>query len=75
MVPRVAMEEVPMSDAWREIAEAAGELGDAMNEALGFPVCAEPCSHGGRCSLLADHNGDHVALGSDDRELCRWEGK
>lgn len=56
-----------------EVGQFLVELGDVLNEALGNPVCAEPCSHGGRCSLLTDHEGDHVALGSGDKELCRWE--
>lgn len=48
-------------------------LSDALNEILGQPTCPAPCEHGGRCSLENGHDGVHVSIGSDSKELCQWE--
>ena len=35
--------------------------------------CAEVCSHGGTCSLLAEHPGLHETHGPRGTVHCRWE--
>ena len=34
--------------------------------------CWESCSHGGSCSLEADHNGPHQSMGTRGQVFCTW---
>lgn len=38
------------------------------------PECLATCQHGGRCTLLEDHEGQHEswAVGRVDPLLCSW---
>jgi hypothetical protein len=48
-------------------------LSDALNEALGHPICSAPCGHGqGACSLPTDHEGDHETHGIGGEVFCTW---
>jgi hypothetical protein len=51
-----------------EFLEAIGILADAVNEVLGYPICAVRCEHNGSCTLATGHEGQHDSDGN-----CQWE--
>ena len=35
--------------------------------------CAEPCEHGGICTLPHGHDGDHESHGTNGKIYCTWK--
>ena len=55
------------------VADMLRVIAEETNELLGNPVCAEPCEHGGVCTLPTGHDPGHEAWGSDEETMfCSW---